>query len=78
MNKWWAVLAGRFQLIRVGGFKLRGGDRITFLTASGGLSGAFNNFENDFATGTVLSAEAVFLPNSLVLELTQGSFGDLP
>ena len=31
-----ASLAGRLQLVRVGGFKLRVGDRITFLTAGDG------------------------------------------
>ncbi|HEY5706093.1 MAG TPA: autotransporter domain-containing protein [Terrimicrobiaceae bacterium] len=69
-----ANLAGNLQLVRVGGFKLRVGDRIAFLTADGGVSGAFDNVENDFATGTVLKGEPVFLPNAVVLELTQGSF----
>ena len=72
-----ASLAGRLQLIRVGGFKLRAGDRITFLTASGGVSGTFDTVQNDFDTGTILDGEAVFLPNSLVLEVTQGSFAEI-
>ena len=49
-----ANIAGRLQLVRVGNFTLQVGDQITFLTASGGVSGTFGNVENDFlATGSV-------------------------
>ena len=63
-------LAGRLQLVRVGGFRLRVGDQITFLTANNGVSGTFDTIEND----TVVTGEVVYKPNAVVLEATQGSF----
>ena len=73
-----ASLAGTLQLVRVGGFKLRVGDRITFLTAGNGVSGTFDAVENDFATtGTILKGELLFLPNAVLLELIQGSFAEV-
>ena len=72
-----ASLAGTLQLIRVGGFNLSPGDQVTFLTANNGVSGTFGTVQNDFvATGTVVKGEVRYLPNSVVLEATQGSFAD--
>ena len=72
-----ASLAGTLQLIRVGGFNLSPGDQVTFLTANNGVSGTFDTVQNDFvATGTAVQGEVVYLPNSVVLEATQGSFAD--
>ena len=72
-----ASLAGRLQLVRVGGFTLSAGDQITFLTASNGVSGTFDNVENDFlVTGSIVVFEVVYLPNAVVLEGTQGSFAE--
>ena len=57
-----ANLAGTLQLVRLGGFRLRVGDQITFLTASG-VSGTFDNVQNDFlATGSIVVFDVVYLP----------------
>ena len=70
-----ASLGGRLQLIRVGGFVLRVGDRISFLTAGGGISGTFANVENEFlATNSIVVFDVVYLPNAVVFEGIQGSF----
>ena len=72
-----ASVAGTVQLVRVGGFNLRLGDEITFLTATGGVSGTFGNVENDFlATGSIVVFDVVYLPNAIVLQGTQGSFAE--
>ena len=72
-----ASLAGRLQLVRVGGFNLSVGDQITFLTASNGVSETFENVENDFlATGSIVVFDVVYLPNGVVLEGKQGSFAE--
>lgn len=69
-----ASLAGTLQLIGLGSFRLRAGDKLTFLTAKDGVSGAFGTIENNFLTGTVVKGEILVLSNALVLEGTQGSF----
>jgi len=70
-------LAGRLQFVPVGGFKLRVGDQIAFLTASNGVSGTFAAVENEsMVTGTIVTGELVYMPNGVVLEGTQGSFTD--
>lgn len=69
-----ASLAGTLQLIGLGSFRLRAGDKLTFLTAKGGVSGAFGTIENNFLTGTVVKGEILVLSNAIVLEGTQGSF----
>jgi outer membrane autotransporter protein len=69
-----ASLAGTLQLIGLGGFTLHVGDQLTFLTANGGVSGNFGTVQNEISTGTVAQAQIVTLPNSVLLEGTQGSF----
>src|SRR5208282_5261327 len=69
-----ASLAGTLQLIGLGSFKLHVGDEVTFLTANGGVSGMFGTVQNQFATGTLVKAQIVDLPNAVLLEGTQGSF----
>jgi len=69
-----ASLAGTLQLIGVGGFTLHVGNQVTFLTANGGVSGTFGTVQNQIATGTLVKAQVVDLPNAVVLEGTQGSF----
>ena len=69
-----ASLAGTLQLIGLGGFTLHVGDQVTFLTANGGVSGSFGTVPNELATGTLVKVQVVDLPNSVVLEGTQGSF----
>jgi outer membrane autotransporter protein len=67
-----ATLGGTLQLIRLGAFQLQPGDKITFLTASGGVSGNFSTIQNDFAT--IVKTQVIISPNAVVLEGTQGSF----
>jgi outer membrane autotransporter protein len=69
-----ASLAGTLQLIGLGGFTLHVGSQLTFLTASGGVSGSFGTVQNEIATGTIVKAQVVTLTNAVVLEGTQGSF----
>jgi YVTN family beta-propeller protein/autotransporter-associated beta strand protein len=70
-----ASLAGTLQLVSVGGFTLRSGDQIAFLTASNGVSGTFGNVESDIlTTGSMLAFNVVYLPNGVLLEGAQASF----
>jgi fibronectin-binding autotransporter adhesin len=67
-----ASLNGTLQLIPLGGFKLQVGDKVTFLTAKGGVSGNFSAIQNEFAT--IVQTQITILPTAVVLEGTQGSF----
>ena len=68
-----ASLAGTLQLVRLGNFNLSVGDRIAFLTATGGVSGTFPNVQNDFlTTGSAVLLDVIYLPNAAVLSGTQG------
>src|SRR5207248_5522023 len=69
-----ASLAGTLQLVRLGNFQLQLGDKITFLTAQGGVSGSFSPIENPFLSNTLIKAEINILANAVQLEGTQGSF----
>jgi outer membrane autotransporter protein len=69
-----ASLTGTLQLIGLGGFTLHVGDRVTFLTADGGVSGSFGTVQNQITTGTLVKAQIVELPDAVELEGLQGSF----
>jgi autotransporter-associated beta strand protein len=69
-----ASLAGTLQLIRLGNFQLQVGDKLTFLTAQGGVSGTFSTIQNPFVSNTLIKAEINILGNAVQLEGTQGSF----
>jgi autotransporter-associated beta strand protein/T5SS/PEP-CTERM-associated repeat protein len=69
-----ATLAGTLQLIRLGPFQLQVGDKLTFLTAKGGVSGTFSTIQNPFISNTIVKAQVVILPNEVQLLGTQGSF----
>jgi outer membrane autotransporter protein len=69
-----ASLAGTLQLISLGSFTLHVGDQVTILTAGGGVSGTFGTVQNQIATGTLVKAQVVYLPDGVVFEGTQGSF----
>jgi outer membrane autotransporter protein len=72
-----ANLDGTLRLVRVGGAKLKVGDKITFLTASGGVNGEFANVNNDFEIfDSILTADVIYRSNTVSLEIQQGSFGD--
>ena len=70
-----AAVAGTLQFIRLGSFNLQPGNQITFLTANNGVSGTFGTVQNGLGgTGTIVQVQVTSLPNSVVLEGTQGSF----
>jgi outer membrane autotransporter protein len=71
-----ASLAGTLQLIRRGPFQLQVGDKLTFLTAKGGVSGSFSTVQNPFISNTIVKAQVVILPTAVELVGTQGSFVD--
>ena len=69
-----ATLDGTLRLVRTGGGRLKPGDKVTFLTATG-VTGKFATEENDFATDrTIVEAEVVYGSNAVSLEMQQGSF----
>jgi autotransporter-associated beta strand protein len=72
-----ASLAGTLQLISLGNFQLQVGDKITFLTAQGGVSGTFSTIQNPFVSNTLIKAEITILGNAVQLEGTQGSFTEV-
>jgi len=73
-----AAVAGTLQFIRLGTFNLQPGNQITFLTANNGVSGTFGTVQNGIGgTGTIVQVQVISLPNSVVLEGTQGSFTQL-
>ena len=72
-----ATLAGNLRIVRVGGARLRFGDRIVFLTATGGVVGTFGTIENPFlATDSILVFDVFYFQNEAVLEAVQGSFAE--
>ena len=72
-----ASLAGTLQLVRLNNFQLQVGNKVTFLTAQGGVSGNFSTIQNPFLTNTLVKAEIIILGNSVQLEGTQGSFTEV-
>jgi outer membrane autotransporter protein len=68
-----ASLAGTLQLVRLGNVQLHVGDKITFLTAGGGVSGSFTTIQNPFVN-PVVKVEISILANAVQLEVTRGSF----
>jgi outer membrane autotransporter protein len=72
-----ASLAGTLQLVRLNNFQLQVGNKVTFLTAQGGVSGNFSTIQNPFLTNTLVKAEINIVGNSVQLEGTQGSFTEV-
>ena len=62
-----AALDGTLQLLALNGFQPKIGNKLTLVLAAGGVSGQFDNVLDPFGTSLV-SAELVYLPNSVVLE----------
>jgi autotransporter-associated beta strand protein len=69
-----ATLGGTLQIVPINGFQLAVGDKLTFLTATGGVSGNFSTIQNPFPSGTSVLAQLVLLPDAVEIEATQGSF----
>jgi outer membrane autotransporter protein len=69
-----ATLGGTLQIVPINGFQLAVGNKLTFLTATGGVSGNFSTIQNPFPSNTAVEAQFVLLPNAVEIEGTQGSF----
>ena len=69
-----ATLGGTLQIVPTNGFQLAAGNKLTFLTANGGVNGSFSAIQNPFVSNTAFKAEFVVLPNAVEIEATQGSF----
>jgi outer membrane autotransporter protein len=67
-----ATLGGTLQIVPINGFQLAVGNKLTFLTATGGVSGNFSTIQNPFPTSVL--AQLVLLPDAVEIEATQGSF----
>src|SRR5262249_44707210 len=61
-------------LVRLGNFQLQVGDKLTFLTAGGGVSGSFTTIQNPFVINPVVKVEINILANAVQLEATEASF----
>jgi autotransporter-associated beta strand protein len=74
-----AAVGGNLQLISLNNFKLQVGNKVTFLTANGGVSGTFSSVQNPFISDTIVKAQVILLPGAVEIAGTQGSFAtDLP
>ena len=72
-----AALDGTLRLVKLGNARLKVGDKITFLTAQGGVSGQFAVVKNPFSTGTILGADVVYGSNEVSLQILQRAFAGL-
>ncbi len=72
-----AGLDGTLRLVKLGKARLKIGDKVTFLTAQGGVTGQFRTVVNPFATGTIASANVVYETHAVSLQIAQGSFAAL-
>ncbi len=70
-----ASLDGTLRLIRLDKFKLKRGDKITFLTAGEGVEGEFAHVESDLATGTILEGSVLYEEDQVSV-VAEGSYGD--
>jgi autotransporter-associated beta strand protein len=73
-----AAVAGTLQLQSLNGFQLQSGQKFTFLTAGGGISGAFATVVDPFDTGTLTGLQLIYLPNSIAVEGVQIPFSSIP
>lgn len=72
-----ATLAGGLKVQSNGGFLPEAGQKFTFLTADGGIVGAFDKLnDKSGALGTILGLDLIYGSNSVTLEFTQGSFAE--
>jgi outer membrane autotransporter protein len=71
-----AQLNGALQLARLNNFHFLPGDRVTFLTAAGGVDGTFATVNNPF-NDTIVLTEVVYEASQVSLEASQGSFASL-
>ena len=73
-----ANLGGSLRLVNIGNVRLQRGDKVTFLTATGGVNGQFATVNSDsfLPSGHLLKAGVVYHSNSVDLAAVQGSFAN--
>ena len=73
-----ANLGGTLRLVNLGNVRLQRGDKVTFLTATGGVNGQFAVVNSDvfLPAGHLLKAGVVYHSNSVDLAAIQGSFAN--
>jgi outer membrane autotransporter protein len=73
-----ASLGGTLLLVPLNGFQFQVGDKLTFLTANGGVSGTFSAVQTPSVSNTIVKAQVLVGPNDVTIEGTQGSFANTP
>jgi outer membrane autotransporter protein len=71
-----ASLNGALQLVRLNNFQFNLGQTITFLTASGGVTGTFSSVSSS-PTGTLVSGEVLYSSNSVSVVGVQVPFSSI-
>jgi YVTN family beta-propeller protein/autotransporter-associated beta strand protein len=66
-----AALGGTLQLVPTNGFVPKPGDRLSVVTAAGGISGEFANFVNGFS---VFRTELLYASNSVIVDFLSALF----
>ena len=69
-----ATLGGTLQIAPINGFQLAVGNKLSFLTATGGVSGNFSAIQSLFPNRSAVETQFVVLPGAVEIEATQGSF----
>lgn len=73
-----ASLSGSLQLSRRNGFAFALGERVTFLTAGGGVAGQFSEVSDPSALNSLIAARVVYEPTQVSVEGVQAPFSSLP
>jgi len=73
-----AGIAGTLDVISLSNFKFQVGEKLTLLSANGGVSGTFSSIKNPFISNTIVKAEVVITPATVEITGTQGSFATTP
>ncbi|MEP7014759.1 MAG: autotransporter domain-containing protein [Verrucomicrobiota bacterium] len=71
-------LNGTLLVNYVNGFNAVPGNEFTILTSASGVTGRYAQFIDPHATGTLVTLGVFYLPDSVLLKFTQGSFLDVP
>ena len=72
-----AKLDGGLRLVQVGSPRLHVGNKVTFLTAAGGVQGKFANVTNNVTDGTLLKTAVLYNAHDVQLAVTGTDFARL-
>ena len=72
-----AKLDGSLRLIQVGSPRLHVGNKVTFVTAAGGVQGRFANVTNNVTDGTLLKSAVLYNAHDVQLAVTGTDFARL-